>query len=195
MDDRSVSFQISPIEKRHHGGKLLGYNITYSPVGDPNNMRFMLVDENTRRVTLNSLTHGPTYVILAAGFTSAGVGSKRLYAATCKLFLLMWQRIYHCNRRKQFVLRIKFLQGDFCNRVQLTMISILDGTTEVGQNYLFKLHTAMWFGFRCLLMAQVIEMALYHALIDRICQSRALEATAVGERGNFKLRTEFSHHC
>ena len=87
--ERSASFQISPLEERHHGGRLLGYIIKYAPLGGPNNTEVMLeVDENTRRVNLVNLTEGPTYVLSIAGFTSKGEGKQRIYAITCKLLLL-----------------------------------------------------------------------------------------------------------
>ena len=87
--ERSASFQISPLEERHHGGQLLGYNIRYAPLGGPNNSEILhVVDVDTRRVNLVNLTEGPTYVLFIAGYTSKGEGKQRIYAITCKLRLL-----------------------------------------------------------------------------------------------------------
>lgn len=92
--ERSVSFQISPLEERYHGGELLGYILRYVPLGGPNNTEILReVDEDTRRVNLLNLTEGPTYILAIAGYTSTGEGKPRIYAITCKLFLLnTWTR-------------------------------------------------------------------------------------------------------
>ena len=101
--ERSVSFQISPLEERSHGGLLLGYNIRYAPLGGPNNSEILLVvDVDTRRVNLVNLTEGPTYVLFIAGYTGKGEGKQRIYAITCKLQLLKpWTRFYEYNTKVQ----------------------------------------------------------------------------------------------
>ena len=68
-------------------GILLGYNITYFSLNEPNiSINTMTTDTNITRITLSNLKEGSTYVIAVAGFTRKGTGKYQYAAATRKFF-------------------------------------------------------------------------------------------------------------
>ena len=85
LASHSVSFQISPIEKKYRGGDLLGYRIVYGPCCDPSKLQTMEVDADTRRVTLSNLNESLTYTVSIGGYTSKGMGAMGTFGTLCKL--------------------------------------------------------------------------------------------------------------
>ena len=113
--ENGISFWINPIEERYHGGRLLGYQITYFQFGKEDKKIVIQVDPNQQRASLSNLTEGMTYHVFASGFTSKGVGANRTYAITCKSI----SRLYSANGRYK-TKKTGQNRNDFCSLLILT---------------------------------------------------------------------------
>ena len=83
--DHSISFTRDNIRPEEAQGRILGYDITYFSINEPNNsINSIKTDTNTTRITLSNLKDGSTYKIGVAGFTRKGVGEYRYAVATRK---------------------------------------------------------------------------------------------------------------
>ena len=83
--DHSISFTREDIRPEDAQGRILGYNITYFSLNEPNiSNNTMKTDTNTRTITLNNLKEGSTYFIAVAGFARKGIGKYRYAAVTRK---------------------------------------------------------------------------------------------------------------
>ena len=83
--DHSITFTRDDIRPEDAQGRILGYNITYVSLNEPNtSINTMKTDTNTTSVTLGSLNEGSTYLIAVAGFTRKGTGQYYYAAATRK---------------------------------------------------------------------------------------------------------------
>jgi len=83
--DNSISFNRGDIRPEDAQGRILGYNITYVSINEPNNsINSIKTDTNTTTITLSNLKEGSTYTIAVAGFTRKGVGQFRYAVATRK---------------------------------------------------------------------------------------------------------------
>ena len=84
--DLSITFTRDDIRPEDAQGRILGYNITYFSLNEPNvSINTMNTDKNTTRITLNNLKEGSTYFIAVAGITRKGTG-KYQYAAVTRTF-------------------------------------------------------------------------------------------------------------
>lgn len=81
----SVSYHLSPIHSSDLRGRLLGYEVSYAPMGEPDNKTKIQVGANSTMVTLRHLKGGLKYIIAAAGLTRKGIGRYSLVSSTCKL--------------------------------------------------------------------------------------------------------------
>ena len=85
--DLSITFTREDIRPEYAQGRILGYNITYFSLNEPNvSINSMKTETNTTRITLKNLKEGSTYFIAVAGFTRKGTG-KYQYAAVTRKFL------------------------------------------------------------------------------------------------------------
>ena len=84
--DLSITFTREDIRPEDAQGRILGYNIAYFSLNEPNvSINTIKTDTNTPRISLNNLTEGSTYFIAVAGFTRKGTG-KYQYAAVTRTF-------------------------------------------------------------------------------------------------------------
>ena len=70
----SINISIQPIPKEYHGGRLLGYSISYYARCTQNSSGQVTVSASTRSYILTGLLPGTQYIIRIAGFTSKGSG-------------------------------------------------------------------------------------------------------------------------
>ena len=80
----SVSYHLSPIHSSDVRGRLLGYKVSYAPMGEPNNKTTIQVGANSTMVNLRHLKGGFKYIIATAGFTRKGTGRYTFVSSTCK---------------------------------------------------------------------------------------------------------------
>ena len=84
--DHSITFTRENIRPEDAQGTILGYNITYVSLNEPNaSINTMKTDTNTTTITLSNLKEGSTYIIGVAGFTRKGTG-EYYYAAVTRKF-------------------------------------------------------------------------------------------------------------
>ena len=81
--DHSISFIREDIRPEDAQGRILGYDIIYVLIDEPNINKTMEANTNTTRITLSNLKEG-TYLIGVAGFTRKGTGEYRYALATRK---------------------------------------------------------------------------------------------------------------
>lgn len=83
--DHSITFTREDIHPEDAQGRILGYNITYVSLNEPNiSIKTMTTDTNATLITLSNLKDGSTYVISVAGFTRKGTGEYYYAVATRK---------------------------------------------------------------------------------------------------------------